>query len=109
MANMDYVIVGPGPSLADVQEVVQAATGSVPAGPGVLHPDDARASLHITADPEVVGGTVVQVLYAGDPVTRRHELARSVYDELVKDTDWDLSLDSDDTEDVLAERIKSTT
>lgn len=108
MTNMDYVIVGPGPSLADVVAAVRSASGGIVIADGVVHlPDDEPASLHVIPDPLEDGGTVVQVVYASDPVSLRHELARKVYDELVAATDWDLELDSDDTEDTIATRIKA--
>lgn len=50
---------------------------------------------------------MVQAYYAGDPVRLRHELARTVYEALAHETDWDLTLDSDDAEDTLASRIKT--
>ena len=106
MSNMDYVIVGAGPSLADVTAAVQIASGSVLTASGWLHPGDYRAALRVIADP-VDGGCVVQVCYAGDPVRLRHGLARAVYDSLVASTDWDLTWDSDDSEDVLAVRISN--
>ncbi len=105
MANIDYVIVGPGPSLADVTTAVRDATRSVLTDAGWLHPSDERAALRVIADPDSEG-CVVQVHYAGDPVTRRHELARTVYDSLAASTNWDLTWDSDDAQDVLAERTE---
>jgi len=108
VTNIDYVIVGSGPSLADVTAAVRAATDSVLTETGWLHPSDDRAALRVIADPDEGGGWVVQVYYAGDPVRLRHELARTVYDSLAAATGWDLIWDSDDTEDVLAERIKSS-
>jgi hypothetical protein len=104
VSNVDYVVVGPGPSLADVRIAVQRATDSRPGDDGWLNPPDERAALNVIADGDVDGGTVVLVHYAGDPLARRHELARSIYDELVATTDWDLTHDSDDAEDILASR-----
>jgi hypothetical protein len=68
---------------------------------------DERAALRVISDPEVAGGHVVQVHYAGDPISARQALAGNVYDALVKHTDWDLVLDSDDAEDVIASRTKT--
>jgi hypothetical protein len=107
MANIDYVIVGPGPSASDVITAVTAATGGAQTDSGWLHPEDERAALRVIADPEVAGGHVVQVHYAGDPTSSRQALARNVYDALVEHTDWDLVLDSDDAEDIIASRIKT--
>ena len=106
MANIDYVVVGPGPSLAEVASAVQSAINSQEATAGWLHPADECAALRVIPDP-VNGGHVVQVYYAGDPVRLRHELARSVFDALAGVTNWDLIWDSDDAEDVLAERTRS--
>ncbi|KMV23344.1 hypothetical protein ACT16_06645 [Mycobacterium heckeshornense] len=106
---MDYVIVGAGPSLAEVTQAVIEETGSVERN-GWLYPsNDDQAALHVIADPEIAGGHVVQVLRAGEPISARQELARKIYDRLAKRTDWDLTLDSDDTEDVIASRTKSRT
>jgi hypothetical protein len=107
MANIDYIIIGPGPSGLDVNATVLAVTGGAQTDGGWLHPADERAALRVIPDPEVPGGHVVQVHYAGDPISARHALARSVYAALVERTDWDLVLDSDDAEDVLASRIKT--
>ena len=107
MANIDYVIIGPGPSNDDVTAVVRAATGGLHADRGWLHPADERAALRVISDPEVVGGHVVQVHYAGDPISARRAFARNLYDALVEHTDWDLVLDSDDAEDTIASRLKT--
>jgi hypothetical protein len=56
MANIDYVIVGPGPSASDVITAVTAATGGAQTDSGWLHPEDERAALRVIADPEVAGG-----------------------------------------------------
>lgn len=107
MANIDYVVVGGGPSMAEVTAAARAATGSVLTETGWLHPADDRAALRVVADPDG-DGCVIQVFYAGDPAHLRHELARGVYDALVASTDWDLVLDSDDSEGALAARTLST-
>ena len=104
MANIDIIVVGSGPSLADVTAVVKAATESDQTSTGWLHPADDRAALRVIPDPGVSGGSVVQVYYAGEPVTARQKLARGVYDELAAHTDWNLELWSDDAEDMLASR-----
>lgn len=106
MTNMDYVIVGPGPSLTEILAAVQEATHATPAGDGYLHLPGEPASLRVMQDPLEAGGAVVQVVYAADPVALRQRLAASVYDALVQATDWDLELDSDDAEDIIATRIK---
>lgn len=107
MSNIDYVIVGAGPSLADVRDTVKTITHSADAEAGWLHPVDERASLYIKPDPECAGGAVVQVYYSGDPPTRGQEYARSLYDELVRCTNWNLVLDSDETDGIVAARTKS--
>lgn len=107
MSNIDYVIVGPGPSLADVRSTVEGITESVGDDHGWLLPDDDRASLYIKANREDAGGTVVQVHYAADPPTLGQAYARDIYDSLARSTDWDLTLDSDEAEGILATRIKS--
>ncbi|MBS9535869.1 hypothetical protein KIH27_19990 [Mycobacterium sp. M1] len=107
MSNIDYVIVGTGPLLADVRNMVKNITRSADAESGWLHPADERASVYVKPDPECAGGTVVQVYYSADPPTRGQEYARSLYDELVRRTNWDLVLDSDETDGIVASRTKS--
>jgi hypothetical protein len=107
VANTDYVIVGAGPSLADVIEAVKDATGSDQTDTGWLHPRDEFAALRVVPDPDVDGGAVVTVYYGRDPVALRHELARQVYQHMVAATDWDVTLDSDDTEDIVATRLRT--
>ncbi|BBX56959.1 hypothetical protein TM48_01443 [Mycobacterium shottsii] len=109
MANVDWVIVGAGPSLTDITAAVQAATGSELVD-GVLRiADDERASLRVYPGPAIDGGGhVVRIRYAGGPYQLQHDLARTVYDALVEGTDWDLVLDSDELEDIVATRIRST-
>lgn len=107
MANMDYIIVGSGPSLTDVIRAVIEETQGIDHG-GWLYPaDDNQAALQVIADPEVSGGHVVQVLRAGDPISARQQLARNIYDALAARTAWDLRLDSDDAEDIIASRTKA--
>jgi hypothetical protein len=107
MANIDYIIIGSGPSDSDVLTAVTAAIGGAQTDSGWLHPADERAALRLSPDPEVAGGHVVQIHYAGDPTSARQALARNVYDALVEHTDWDLVLDSDDAEGIIASRIKT--
>lgn len=107
MANMAYVIVGPGPSLADVHGRVVRETRSSVRGGWRYPADDDRVTLRVIVDPEASGGHVVQVLRAGDPISARQEFTRDVFDALMAATDWDLTLDSDDSEGVLASRTKT--
>jgi hypothetical protein len=48
-----------------------------------------------------------KIHFSGDPISARQALARNVFDVLVEHTDWDLVLDSDDAEDIIASRIKT--
>lgn len=109
MPNIDYVIVGAGPSLTDVRNAVKGATQSVESGHDWLHPADELASLHFKSDPEVAGGTVVQVYYSADPAALGQAYARCIFEALVHDTDWDLILDSDEAAGVIASWTKSRT
>lgn len=101
MSNVDYVVVGPGPSLADVTDAVKRASSATDLVNGnVLITGDDRTALTVYADdPEIV----VDVYYAGDLADRR-VVSQRVYDHIVERTDWDVRLESDDADDILATR-----
>lgn len=103
MSNVDYVIVGAGPSLSDVMTATKMATDSTEVVNGnVLITGDDCTSLTIYPSP--ANGTVVDVYYGGDLADRR-VLSRGIYDYLVEHTDWDVELDSDDAEGIIASRV----
>jgi hypothetical protein len=49
----------------------------------------------------------VEVDNVGPDDAARHALARKIYEWLAARTDWDLILDSDNAEDVVATRIRA--
>lgn len=95
MTNVDYVLVGPGPSSDEVQEAVARITDSVLTPEGKLYPVIGRPTsfLRVLPDRESPGGTAIHVFFASQPVAERHELARSIHRGLAEATDWDLRLD----------------
>ncbi len=105
MSNVDYVIVGPGPSQADVLTAVQQAIGAAEIVNGnVLVTGDDQTSVTVySSGPR----TVVDVYYGGELAERR-AVSRRIYDSLAARTNWDLALDSDDVEDVIAMRRVTT-
>jgi hypothetical protein len=54
------------------------------------------------------GSGFAEVYHAGE-VADRQALSRRIYDYLVEHTDWDLTLDCDDADDIIASRITSRT
>lgn len=107
MANVDYVVVGPGPSLADVAEAVKTASDAIEIVDNRLHTADERAELTVYSRSWQPGTTLVEVYYSGD-LAHRRALSRRVYDYLVDYTDWDVELDSDDADDTIAARKSRT-
>jgi hypothetical protein len=97
MANINYVVVGPGPTFTEVQAAVDAAI-EVLRGRVDLHAEDQRAAVRVIRDPRTPGGNLAQLYYAGIEATH-HQLPRRLYDALVANTDWDLSLDAEDPQD----------
>ena len=103
MPNLDYVIVGPGPSVADVFTAVRLCTSSTLAESGALHPLEGRpdARIYVVPDRLVDEGSVVLVYYSSQPVARRHILAATIHEHLATTTNWDVTLDTDAAEDVV--------
>lgn len=69
---------------------------------------DERTRIDLYPDSDYPGQWIAEVYHAGE-VADRQALARRIYDHLVENTDWDLTLDSDDAADIIASRIKSHT
>jgi hypothetical protein len=101
MANVDYVVVGPGPSLADVTDAVRKAIDATEIVDNRLHTSDERSEL--TVCPSANKDTLVEVYYAGDILVRR-ALSHRVYDYIVDHTDWGVVLESDDADGTIAAR-----
>ena len=59
-------------------------------------------------DNDYSGQWFAEVYHAGE-VADRQALSRRICDYLVEHTVWDLTLDSDDADDIIASRIKSHT
>lgn len=105
MANVDYVTVGLGPSTQDVMSAVKTAMNATEIVDGnVLVTGDERTAVTVYASPGE--GAVADVYYGGDLADRR-VIAQRIYDYIVEHTDWDVELDSDDADGVLASRAKS--
>lgn len=107
MANVDYVVVGPGPSLADVADAVKSASDATEIVDNRLHTADERAELTVYPRSWQPGTTLIEVYYGGD-LAHRRVLSRRVYDYLIDHTDWDVELDSDDADDTIAARKSRT-
>lgn len=107
MSNVDYVRVG-APT-ADVMEAVRTATGvtEVVDGDTLVNGDD-RTSLTVAPSVDDENETVIDVYYGGDLADRR-AISQRIYDYIVEHTNWDVTLDSDDAEDVIASRTKAHT
>ncbi|PQM45017.1 hypothetical protein C1Y40_04825 [Mycobacterium talmoniae] len=105
MANVDYVVLGPGPSLQDVMDAVKAATNATEIVDGnVLVTGDDRTAVTVYSSH---GEGVVADVYYGGELDERRAISRRIYDHIVEHTDWDVELDSDDTAGILASRVKS--
>ncbi|WP_261898252.1 hypothetical protein [Mycobacterium marinum] len=104
MANVDYVVVGPGPLLADVTNAVKLASGATDLVNGnVLITGDDRTSLTVYSDePEIF----VDVYYGAD-LDQQRAISQRIYDHIVEHTDWDVRLESDETDDIIASRTAS--
>lgn len=102
VSNVDFVVVEGGPSLDDVTAAVIAVTGAFPRGE-YLGLEDDRAGFRVVQQAERI---IIRVYYAGD-VEPRQALSLRIYDALVESTDWNLTLDSDDAEDIIATRINA--
>jgi hypothetical protein len=105
MANVDYVTVGAGPSRVDVAEAVKATLDITDVEENRLYIADERVELRVSPSGRWPGGTTVHVYHAGADEAQT-VLARRIYDYLVEHTDWDLMLDSDNSQEILASRIK---
>lgn len=103
MANVDYVVVGPGPSLAEVTEAVKTASDATETVDNRLHTADERAELTVYPRSWQPGATLVEVYYGGD-LAHRRALSHRVYDYIVDHTAWGVELESDDADSTIAAR-----
>lgn len=108
MANVDYVLVGPGPSSADVMALVAVVSGATKVvKTNVLITGDDCTSLTVFPSASRPGSTVIDVYYGGDLADRR-AISQRIFDYIVEHTDWDVELDSDDADGIIASRTKAT-
>lgn len=105
MSNVDYVIVGAGPSLDDVLEAAKTAISATAVVDGkALITGDERTAVKLY---ESAGEGVVADVYYGGDLAERRVISRRIYDYIVERTDWDVTLDSDDADDVIVSRIRA--
>jgi hypothetical protein len=97
MANVDFVKVGPGPSLDEIRDAVRRVTDSTLVEGRTLYPPEGspHSFIRVTHDAETPGANVVLIYYASGPVERRHVLAHQVQEGLAADTDWQVEVDLD--------------
>lgn len=105
LGNVDYVnvypVVGAGPSVAEVIDVMTQASGATELILGkVLITDDKRTSLSVY---EFDGGIVTDVCYHG-VVADRRAISQRIYAYIVEHTNWNVELTSDDAVGLLASR-----
>ena len=98
MANVDYVMVGRGPSPTDVMELVRLVSGATDVvKTNVLITGDDRTSLTVRPSASRPGSTLIDIYYGGDIADRR-AISQRIFDYIVEHTDWDVELDSDDAD-----------
>jgi hypothetical protein len=111
MANVDDVCVA-GATSADqvadlISQLLQVPISSLNDGRPYLTVDD-RTQVTMYPDSDRRGHWIDEVYHAGAD-SHQASLARRIYDHLVEQTNWDLTLDSDNADDIVASRIKSHT
>jgi hypothetical protein len=113
MPNVDDVTVTgaqPGDLVAHVERIIGTALGSAPHGWATKLNDNLVVAVYRDRRPTGDTGPqtwTVEVDNVGPDGEARHALARRIYDQLAATTDWDLILDSDETDDVLATRTSA--
>jgi hypothetical protein len=110
MANVDDIDIAGADSMSQVADLIsqllQVPVSTLKDGRPCLRVDD-RTQVTMYPDDDCPGQWIAEVYHAGEP-TDQLALARRIYDDLVKRTDWDLTLNSDDApEYVIASRIKT--
>jgi hypothetical protein len=106
----DVTVIGaqPGDLVAQVERILGTALRSAPNGWATQLDDDLVVAVYRDRQPTDNARPetwTVEVDNVGPDDAARRALARRIYDQLAASTDWDLILDSDDSDDVLATRI----
>jgi hypothetical protein len=107
----DVTVIGaqPGDLVAQVERILGTALRSAPNGWATQLDDDIVVAVYRDRQPIDNAGPeswIVEVDNVGPNNAARHALAREIYQRLAASTDWDLILDSDDADDVLATRVR---
>jgi hypothetical protein len=113
MPNVDDVtVIGaqPGDLVVQVEQIL--GTALKPASLGWATKLDGDIVVAVYRDRQPIDSTgseswTVEVDNIGPNDAARHALARKIYERLAASTDWDLILDSDDADDVLATRSRA--
>jgi hypothetical protein len=111
VANVDDVCVAGATSadqIADlISQLLRVPVSSLKDGRPYLKVDD-RTQVTMYSDSDDPGQWIAEVYHAGED-SDQALLARRIYDHLVEHTNWDPRLDSDNTDNIIASRIKSHT
>lgn len=111
MANVDDVCITGADSASQVtdliSELLQVPVSIGKAGRPYLKVDE-RTQVAMYPDSDDPARWIAEVYHAGADEDQL-ALAQRVYDHLVEHTDWDLILDSDNADDIIASRITSRT
>jgi hypothetical protein len=109
MAAVDDIDIAGATSMREVADTISAllstSVSTLPDGRPYLRVDECT-QVTMYPDDDYPGRWIAEVYHAGEVVDRQ-SLARRIYDYLTEHTDWDLTLDSDDADDVVASRIKT--
>lgn len=111
MAAVDAIYIAGASSMRAAVDIIstflEVSVSTLDDGrPYVLVGDRSQVTMY--SDDDYQGRLFAEVYHAG-AVTDRQALSRRIYDYLVEHTDRDLTLDSDDADEVIASRIKSHT
>lgn len=111
MANVDDVCI----TGADSAHQVSALISELLQVPVTTHKDgrpylrvDERSQVSMYPDSDDPNRWIAEVYHAGADEDQR-ALASRIYDYLAEHTNWDLVLDSDNADDIVASRIRSRT
>jgi predicted small metal-binding protein len=111
VANVDDVCVAGVTSAAQIanliSQLLQVPISSLKDGRPYLNVDD-RTQVTMYPDSDDPGRWIAEVYHAGAD-SDQELLARRIYDHLVEHTNWDLTLDSDNADNIIASRINSHT
>lgn len=111
MANVDDVCLTGADSATQVADLIsgllQVSVSTLKDGRRYLRVDE-RTQVTIYPDSDYPARWIAEVHHAGADDDQL-ALAQRIYDHLVEHTNWDLTLDSDNADDIVASRIKSHT